>query len=158
MESKNIALTDLLNSLIHINNDRAEGYEKAIGQLKGNHPSLSSLFGEMADESRDNASILKNKIENLKGEAETGTSLSGKIHRALMDVKWTFTGTGKDAILSSCIKGDSIAVKAYEEALASDAEMGAATRQFLISQKESISYALGRLEEEKNAEEFEPQL
>lgn len=158
MESKNIALTDLLNSLIHINNDRAEGYEKAISQLRGGHPSLSSLFGEMSDESRDNASILKNKVQDLKGEAETGTSFSGKIHRVLMDVKWTFTGTSKDAVLSSCIKGDSVAVKAYEEALASDTEMGAATRQFLISQKESINYGLGRLEEEKDAEELEPQL
>lgn len=158
MESKNIALTDLLNSLIHINYDRAEGYEKAIGQLKGSNPSLSAIFGEMVNESRDNASTLTTKVLALKGEAEKGSTLSGKIHRVLMDVKWTFTGTNAGAVISSCSKGDMAAVIAYDEALASDTEMGAATRQFLISQKESISNALGRLEREKNAVQLAPQL
>jgi uncharacterized protein (TIGR02284 family) len=157
MESKNIGLTDALNSLIQINNDRISGYEKAVAQTQTEHPNLSMLCSEMAEESRDFVSVLKAKVWKLKGEAEDGNSFSGMVHRVFMEVKWIFSGTDKKAIITSCINGDTAALKAYDQALHSNAEMSAETRQLLISQQQSIQHALDRLTQEKNALELEPQ-
>ena len=55
-----------------------------------------------------------------------------------MDVKATFTGHDRQSALESCEFGEDAAQKAYRDALGSDAEMSADTRQLITSQQESL--------------------
>jgi uncharacterized protein (TIGR02284 family) len=131
-------LTEVLNDLIKINYDRIEGYRKAAEESKEFDIELHPVFQKMADESRLNVSALTEHVRELGGEAESGSTTMGKIYRAWMDVKATFTGKDRTAIIASCEYGEDQAQKAYDEALASDADMDTETRQLITSQKETL--------------------
>ena len=92
----------------------------------------------MANESRKYAAELTNEVRRLGGEVATGTTNSGKIYRVWMDVKATFSGKSRQAILESCEFGEDAAQKAYKDALASDAEISADTRQLITGQQSSL--------------------
>src|SRR5580692_8636455 len=64
--------------------------------------------------------MLGNELQTLKESIPSGTSGSGSIHRAWLELKATFTGHGRHAILASCEFGEDAAQKAYESALNSE--------------------------------------
>ena len=136
--TSNEKLTDVLNDLIKINNDRTEGYENAAKETKTIDVDLQATFNKMANESRKYAAELTREVERLGGDPTSGTTTAGKIHRAWMDVKTTFSGKDRQAILESCEFGEDAAQKAYKEALASDAEISAETRQLITDQQSSL--------------------
>ncbi len=138
MTTTTSALTEALNDLIKINYDRIEGYRKAAEQSKEHDISLHPIFQKMADESRTNVSELTKLVRTLGGDAESGSTTMGKIYRAWMDIKATFTGKDRKSIIAACEFGEDQAQKAYEEALKSDAEINAETRQLIMSQKETL--------------------
>lgn len=117
MDNKNQIM--VLNDLIKINNDRIEGYRKAIENFKDNNTELLSVFNNCAMESQDNKNVLINQVRRLNGTPDEGTTVSGKIYRAWMDVKGTFGGDDAKGILESCEGGEDAAKKAYETALES---------------------------------------
>jgi|SRR5690606_33633719 len=117
MDNKNQIM--VLNDLIKINNDRIEGYRKAIENFKDNNTELLSVFNNCAMESQDNKNVLTNQVRRLNGTPDEGTTMSGKIYRAWMDVKGTFGGDDAKGILESCEGGEDAAKKAYETALES---------------------------------------
>ena len=55
-----------------------------------------------------------------------------------MDVKATFSGKDRKAILASCEYGEDAAQKAYEAALSSDAELPTEVRQLVMDQKQRL--------------------
>jgi uncharacterized protein (TIGR02284 family) len=110
----------ILEDLIKINNDRIEGYEKALKELKPEDADLRMLFLKGIDQSRSIKMILGNELQTLKESIPSGTSGSGSIHRAWLELKATFTGHGRHAILASCEFGEDAAQKAYESALGSE--------------------------------------
>ena len=131
-------LASVLNDLIRINNDRIEGYQRANNEARDIDVDLRAIFTRMADESRQYAAELTQEVVKLGGEPATGTTASGKIYRAWMDVKATFTGHDREAVLASCEFGEDAAQKAYDAALESDAEMSADIRQLIANQKASL--------------------
>ncbi len=131
-------LTEVLNDLIKINYDRIEGYRKAAEESKEHDIDLHAVFHEMADQSRTHVSELTGRVRELGGEAESGSTTMGKIYRTWMDVKATFTGKDRTSIIASCEFGEDQAQKAYEEALATDADMDTESRQLITSQKETL--------------------
>ena len=131
-------LTEVLNDLIEINNDRITGYEKAVDETKDIDVDLQAIFHKMADESRKYKTELTQAVTRLGGTPATGTTNSGKIYRIWMDVKATFTGHDRQAVLENCEFGEDAAQKAYKMALASDAEIDAETRQLITSQQASL--------------------
>ena len=118
LKSKETA--SVLEDLIKINNDRIEGYEKALKDLKPEDTDLRLLFLRGIDQSRGNKMMLGNELQTLKESIPSGTSGSGSIHRAWLELKATFTGHGRHAILASCEFGEVAAQKAYESALNSE--------------------------------------
>ncbi len=137
--STNSELTGVLNDLIEINNDRIAGYEKAADETKGLDVDLKAIFYKMADESRKYKSELTLEVNRLGGDPVTdATTNSGKIYRVWMDLKATFSGHDRQAVLESCEFGEDAAQKAYKAALSSDAEMDADTRQLITSQQSSL--------------------
>ena len=135
---KNNNLVEVLNDLIQINNDRIKGYEKGSKELSAADVDLKAIFSRMADESRTYVTELAAEVGRQGGEPSTGTTASGKIYRAWMDVKATFTGKDRHAVLESCEYGEDAAQKAYEEALKSDAELPTDVRQLITNQKSSL--------------------
>ncbi|MEO5996833.1 MAG: PA2169 family four-helix-bundle protein [Chitinophagaceae bacterium] len=131
-------LTGVLNDLIQINNDRIEGYEKASKEASDKYIDLKAIFSHMADESRAYVAELIKEVSKLGGYPVSGTTLSGKIYRAWMDVKATFTGGSRLALLESCEFGEDAAQKAYQEALVSDETLSIDIRQLIANQKESL--------------------
>ncbi|HEV8081552.1 MAG TPA: PA2169 family four-helix-bundle protein [Chitinophagaceae bacterium] len=136
--SANDKLTEVLNDLIKINNDRVQGYDKAAEDIKSYDVDLQPIFSKMANDSRKYVAELTNEVERLGGEPATGTTGSGKIHRTWMDVKATFSGKDRQSMLESCEFGEDASQKAYREALASDAEISADTRQLITDQQSSL--------------------
>ncbi len=108
---------EILNDLVAINNDRVAGYERAIKELKTEDEDLKTLFLNMIDESRQAKLELGNEVQVLGGVIEGGTTNSGKIYRAWMDVKAMFTGHDRHTVLANCHTGEDAAQKAYSSAL-----------------------------------------
>lgn len=131
-------LIGVLNDLIEINNDRVTGYEKAAKETKSLDVDLQATFHKFADDSRKYAAELTQKVASLGGEPSHDTTNMGKIYRVWMDVKATFAGHDRQAVLENCEFGEDAAQKAYKAALASDAEMDAETRQMITSQQASL--------------------
>ena len=138
MITTNDKLVEVLNDLIKINNDRVTGYEKAADESKDVDVDLQAIFHKMADESRKYVAELSNRVSDLGGEIENGQTGLGKLYQAWMDVKATFTGKDRHAILASCEYGEDAAQKAYRDALATDADMDTATRQLITTQQASL--------------------
>lgn len=111
---------DNLNDLILINNDRINGYEKAASEIGDvlEAAEIKSLFFQMSEESREYKDELIDAVTRLGGSpASDDTTVSGKIYRAWMDVKATFSGDDVLAALQSCEFGEDAALKAYQEVM-----------------------------------------
>ena len=143
---------EALNDLIRINNDRIRGYEKAAEETKAKDTDLQAIFRQMAAESRSYVNDLREYVDASGGDPVSSTTTAGKIYRAWMDVKATFTGKDRKAILASCEYGEDAAQKAYEAALSSDAELPAETRQLIMDQKASLRRSHDRIKQLRDAQ------
>ncbi len=112
--------TGVLNDLILINNDRIEGYQRAKEELKEGNEDLKSLFTDMIEESHKLKMALATEVASSGEDIEQGTTNSGKIYRAWMDVKAAFSGNDRKAVLENCEFGEDAAQKAYQMALKED--------------------------------------
>jgi uncharacterized protein (TIGR02284 family) len=124
---------EVLNDLIQINNDRIIGYEKAIKETKPEDEDLKILFATMIAESHRNKIALATEVQTMGAEVENGTTTSGKIYRAWMDVKAVFTGHDRHTVLANCEAGEDAAKKAYRTALEHEA-LPAYIRELLVQQ------------------------
>jgi uncharacterized protein (TIGR02284 family) len=129
---------EVVNDLIEINNDRIVGYEKAAKETDVKDADLRAIFTEMANESRGYVSELSKYVYRTGEEPADGTTKRGKIYRVWMDVKATFSGKDRKAILASCEFGEDAAQRAYVAALSSDAELPADIRQVIMDQKSKL--------------------
>lgn len=116
----NKKVIEVLNDLIQINNDRVAGYERALKELKDDSSDLRTLFEGFIDQSRNIRNELGVEVQTLKGKMDEGTTGSGKIYRAWMDVKAAFTGHDRHTVLENCEFGEDAAQKAYKTALSTD--------------------------------------
>ena len=116
----NQKVAEVLNDLIQINNDRITGYEKALKELKGNENDLRDIFTGYIDQSRNLRNALGTEVETLGVKMDNGTTTSGRIYRAWMEVKALFTGNDRQTVLNNCEYGEDAAQKAYKEALKTD--------------------------------------
>jgi uncharacterized protein (TIGR02284 family) len=110
--------SDVLNTLIQINNDRIEGYDRASNET--DDVDLKSLFSDLIETSEKCKAELSEEVERLGGTPVEGTKTSGKFYRAWMDLKAAVTGNDRKAILSSCEYGEDVAVDTYEKAMDND--------------------------------------
>ena len=128
---------EVLNDLIQINNDRITGYEKAIRETKAEDEDLKILFATMTAESHRNKIALATEVQTMGADVENGTTTSGKIYRAWMDVKAVFAGHDRHTILANCEAGEDAAKKAYRTALEHEA-LPAYIRELLVQQEGAL--------------------
>ncbi|MFD2570149.1 PA2169 family four-helix-bundle protein [Spirosoma soli] len=118
---KNEEIVDDLNDLVKINNDRIQGYEKAVEDNED--PQLDDLFRHYVIQSQNFRSQLADHIVRIDGSGvtdATSTDVSSKIHRAWIDIKAAITGKDRDTVLSSVEFGENVAVEAYQNAIEKD--------------------------------------
>ena len=132
-----------LNNLIQINNDRIEGYETATKET--DDAELKSLFISLGDESRTHRSELISEVINMGGSPAEGTTSSGKIYRAWMDIKAALTGKDRHAIVSSCEFGEDAALEAYDDVLKNSDELNQHSRSIVSKQREKLQSSHDRI-------------
>jgi uncharacterized protein (TIGR02284 family) len=145
----------ILNDLIKINNDRVEGYEKAIKDVAGN-PDLVTTFSKYADQSRDYSSELRTAVNDLGGEATESTTVSGKIYRLWMDLRAAVSGSERASALDLSEYGEDAAQKAYKEALQDSSAIPADILAIITTQKAELKQAhdtIKRLRDQQHAVE-----
>ena len=141
MKQYNYVITEVLNDLIRINNDRIAGFEKAFTEIDTRETDLQELFKGMANESRNHVTELHEQVDAIGGEPAKGTTIGGKIYRIWMDVTATFCGHDPKAILASCEFGENSALKAYQAALDSY-ELPGELKDLVIKQQENLVSSL----------------
>lgn len=143
-----MANTETLNDLIRINNDRIEGYSKAMAQA--DDQDLQSLFSQFVQQSRQFANELRGLVNSRYGSEDNDkrvtdeTTASGKIYRAWMDVKDKFSGGTRKSVLASCEFGEDAAQRAYKSALEDD-EISPDVRSVVERQKSELLEAHDRV-------------
>lgn len=145
----------ILNDLIKINNDRVEGYEKAVKDTTGN-PDLVRIFSEYADESRKYSSELRSAVTSLGGEASESTTASGKIYRLWMDLRSAVSASERASALDLCEYGEDAAQKAYKEALRDSTAIPADILALITTQKAELKRAhdtIKRMRDQQHAVE-----
>lgn len=135
METANKELTDTINNLIEINNDRIEGYGTASKETQ--EDDLKTLFSNMAATSQKLKSELAALVNKFGGEVEEGTTTSGKLYRAWMDIKVALTEKDRKAILNSCEFGEDVALQTYDMVL-KDNELPSDIRSVLETQRSTL--------------------
>jgi uncharacterized protein (TIGR02284 family) len=139
METKE-ATIDILNDLVQINNDRIRGYERALKETTAENDDLKSLFSRFIGESHQCKMELGTEIQALGEDMDTDSTTSGKIYRAWMDVKATFSGHSRQSIFENCEFGEDAAQKAYKLALEDD-ELPVFLREIITRQKTKLRAA-----------------
>ena len=139
MENNNEEVIDVLNDLIQINNDRIEGYEKAIEDTRSRSVDYLPLFNQMIQQSGKYKLELIDEVRSIGGDPEwNSTTNSGKIYRAWMDIKSAITGKTEQSALELCELGEDAAQKAYNDALDTSNDLPLATRQLISRQKSEL--------------------
>lgn len=128
---------EVLNDLIQINNDRADGFDKAAKDLKEENVDLKATFDKLSAQSRTNVTELAGLVGRQGETPETGNTLLGSLHRAWIDIKATFGGNDRHSILEECERGEDAIKKAYRDAL-SENELGTQVREVLLAQQSGI--------------------
>ena len=138
---RNERTIDVLNDLIRINNDRVEGYEKAVKETDETDVDLRSIFNRMAQESRTYSRELTDQVRRLGGEPASGTTASGKIYRTWMDIKSGFSRSERKSVLEECEFGEDAAQKAYDKALDADNDLPSEIRSLVQQEKDNLRQA-----------------
>ncbi|GEJ43904.1 MULTISPECIES: PA2169 family four-helix-bundle protein [unclassified Chryseobacterium] len=107
-----------LNDLLHITNDRIEGFEKVEGKVWEMYPDVKDEYDHMISQSK----IMKNELINLitekQGAPEDSPSIAGAVHRTWIDIKNSFTmGNLVESTLENVVFGEKAAIEAYQNAL-----------------------------------------
>ena len=133
---------EIVNDLIKINNDRIEGYTRASKETKDADADLKKTFNSMVNQSVEYKQTLTDLVRQAGLEPEKGTRTDGKIYRAWMDVKATFSGNSRKSVLENCEFGEDAALKAYKSALSSDGELSQEARTVITDQQQALRSSL----------------
>jgi len=146
---ENISRTiEILGDLILINNDRIEGYERALKEIENDpaNADLIPMFLRFIDDSRRYKVELGTEIAVLGSEMNKGTTVPGKLHRAWMSIKEAFTGHDRHSILEECEFGEDAIKKTYQEAL-NEEVLAAYIREILMEQEAELIEAHHEIKE-----------
>lgn len=124
--------------MVEINNDRIQGYEKAIESVEPTDVDLIQVFSKMISNSRSHIQELSQHVLTLGGEVTKDTTASGKLFRTWMGIKSAFSADDRTSTLELCESGEDAALKAYKEALKSEEGLTVETVQLLQSQRASL--------------------
>jgi len=107
----------VLNYLIETCKDGERGFRLAANHVTTQ--AVKTLFEEAASQREQFAADLLPYAQRLGGDADTGGTAAGTLHRGWMTLKDAFMHYDEKAILTEAERGETAAVAAYEDALQS---------------------------------------
>lgn len=135
-------LIEALNTLVRTCVDGEIGYQDAAEEA--DHDSYRALFEQYAKERARFASELQGEVKGLGGTPETSGSTTGALHRAWLNVRDAVTGKGDADIIAECLRGETVALEAYDEAL--DDDLPGSIMRTLERQRSRVAEIARRLE------------
>ncbi len=111
-------VVDTLNTLIETCKDGEYGFRTSAEHVKS--AQLRQVFTSRADECRQGATELQSLVTRFGGKADTGSSVSGTLHRGWVSVKGALTGDSDQAALNECERGEDAALERYRDAIKKD--------------------------------------
>ena len=115
MNMSNDDVVDTLNDLIETCKDGEQGFRQCAEHSQS--AQLKQIFLSRAGECQQGASELQAIVTRLGGKPDTGSSTTGKIHHAWVDLKAALTGDDDLAILNECERGEDAALERYRDAI-----------------------------------------
>src|SRR4029078_13551840 len=106
---------DELNTLIETCKDGEYGFRTCAEHVKSSQ--LRQVFTSRADECRQGAAELQALGLLLAGKADTGSSVTGTMHRGWVNLKGMLTGDSDQAALNECESGEDAALARYRDAI-----------------------------------------
>jgi len=115
MEAK--ATQALLNELVETLKDGQKGYADAMTDVEDTN--LKATFKKYAVQRSGYVTEIEDQMFKLDLHPDTseGSSITGTVHRAWIDLKSALTSKDNKAVLNECERGEDYAVKAYQTAL-----------------------------------------
>jgi uncharacterized protein (TIGR02284 family) len=104
-----------LNDLITTSKDGEAGFRSAANEIRDTQ--FKSFLESRARTCTEAVRELQDLVLAYGGDPETGSSISGTLHRRWLDIKSAITGHDDHAILAECERGEDVAVKSYRNAL-----------------------------------------
>jgi uncharacterized protein (TIGR02284 family) len=137
----NNKVIDIVENLLQICRDGQNGFRESAQHVK--NPGIRELFNELSLERAQFAGELQNELIRLgKKDVQDSGTVSGKLHRAWIDLKANLGG-GDSSILASAENGEDAAKKAYQEA--EQASLPSDVRSIISRQAQSIFAAHDRV-------------
>lgn len=130
-----VILIEVLNDLIEINNDRIKCYAKASDETKEVDSDLKAIFAILSKKSMRYVCELTQQVVKVGGESATAATNRGKIYREWMEAKKAIATNDRLAILQACEIAEDAAQTAYEDTLATDADINVEIRKLIVGQK-----------------------
>ena len=131
-----------LNEILEKTYDAEKGFKKAANNT--DNVALKTYFENKAKQRYDFGHELKDEIISFGQEVDKGDSLTGKAHRAWMDIKAMFSSDDAEAMLEEAIRGEKAAIEEYEEVL-TETSLPSSTSAVLRSQKNAIEKGLSNI-------------
>ncbi len=104
-----------LNGLIETCKDGEKGFRTAAEGIENGD--LATLFMNYAEQRGSFAAELQAEVRRLGGDAETGGTAMGAVHRGWIDIKAAVAGKDEGAVIAEAERGEDHAVKEYRQAL-----------------------------------------
>ena len=112
----NDEIISTLNDLIETSKDGEHGFKTCAENVTDMQ--LKQLFTAAAQRCAEGANELQEQVRLLGGDPDEHSSVAGTLHRTWVDIKAAITGKDEQAVLEECERGEDVAKKAYEKALA----------------------------------------
>ena len=110
------ATASTLNHLIQTCKDGEKGFQSAAEGASD--PNLRHLFESYAQQRGEFALELEAEVTRLDQKPADSGHASAALHRGWINIKAAVSGRDEGAIISECERGEDLAVRAYEQALA----------------------------------------
>ena len=116
MERDDVIAT--LNDLIETSRDGEEGFRQCADTVK--NPNLKTFFEQKAARCGEAVGQLAQIVREMGGNPDKSSSMSGTMHRFWVGLRSSLSGMSEHAILDECERGEDVAKRSYEKALAQD--------------------------------------
>lgn len=111
---ENSDVVDVLNDLIEVSKDGEYGFKECAEHAKS--AAIKTALSSRASDCASGAAELQQLVGSYGGEAETGGSAGGALHRGWVSVRSALTSKDDIAVLEEAERGEDAALKKYRDA------------------------------------------
>ena len=133
---------NVLQGIIEKNYDAEKGYKKAMQDAK--NPALKNFLKQQALQRSTFATAIDKELRDLGESPKESGSVTGKLHRAWIDIKSALAGNDDEAVLEEVIRGEKASVEEYEDAI-KNTTLAPQIHSVLQSQLNDIQGTLNRV-------------